>query len=148
MTLQGVRTSDICRTLWLDFRFDFFFRWVSASNFMLSRVEMNNKIEYPNNKFRNPNNFKEAPITPVSAFQEAVVKMPNEGSKKVRTYYIPPGQESSFFGRTMGTVSNTIQSMNPFKRTGGTRKTKRNKRSKQSKKSHKSQTIKRLHRRM
>jgi hypothetical protein len=99
---------------------------------------MNNKVVYPNNQFRNPNNFKEAPITPVSTFQETVVKMPNKGSKKVRTYYIPPGQESSFFGRTMGTVSNTIQSMNPFKRTGGMRKTKKSKRSKQSKQSKKS----------
>jgi len=101
---------------------------------------MNNKVVYPNNQFRNPNNFKETPITPVSTFQETVVKMPNEGSKKVRTYYIPPGQESSFFGRTMGTVSNTVQRLtrNPFKRTGGMRKTKKGKRSKQSKQSKKS----------
>ena len=82
---------------------------------------MNNKVVYPNNKFRNPNNFKEVPITPVSPYQERVVKMPNEGSKQVRTYYVPPGQESSWFGRTIGKVSNTIQSLakNPFKRTVG-----------------------------
>jgi hypothetical protein len=76
---------------------------------------MNTREVYPNNKFHVE--------TIVSPFQEAVVKMPNEGSKKVRTYYIPPGQESSWFGRTIGKVSNTFQSMtrkmNPFKRTVG-----------------------------
>ena len=144
MTLEGGRTSDICRTLSLDFRFGQFFRWAGHQILCRGRVGMNNKVEYPNNKFHVE--------TIKSPFQEAVVKMPNKGSNKVRTYYIPPGQESSLFGSTIGKVSNTFQSMtrkmNPFKRTGGTRKTKRNKRSKQSKKSHKSQSIKRLHRRM